>query len=225
MIDDEGTDSQMTTAIAPISAAQSNVSIYANDSVFESAQRIAKALSASTIVPDAYRNNLPNCLVALEMAQRMAMSPLMVMQNLKIIQGSPSWSSAFIIGVLNSSGLFSTRLDWAVNGTGDGKKCVCWAIERGTGQRLEGPEVSIQMAKDEGWYSRNGSKWKTLSELMLRYRSAAFFGRLYAPELLIGLKTEDELRDFIDVTPNVGRTTIDKLAEIKDKLNKQSTAE
>jgi hypothetical protein len=58
----------------------------------------------------------------------------------------------------------------------------------------------MEMAVNEGWYGKNGSKWVTMPDLMLRYRSAAFFGRIYAPELLMGLPSAEETHDIIDVT-------------------------
>ena len=61
---------------------------------FELAQRIATALSHSTLVPAAYRDNIPNCLIAVEMAARLRASPLQVMQSLDVIQGRPSWRSS-----------------------------------------------------------------------------------------------------------------------------------
>ena len=78
-----------------------------NTEKFELVQRQAKALSLSTMIPKDYQNNIPNTLVALEMAQRLGASPLMVMQNLHIIHGRPSWSSTFIIAALNSCGRFT----------------------------------------------------------------------------------------------------------------------
>ena len=54
------------------------------------------------------------------------------------------------------------------------------------------------MAKAEGWLTKTGSKWQTMPELMLKYRAAAFFGRLYAPEVLMGMQTAEEV---IDITP------------------------
>lgn len=161
---------------------------------FEMAQRMATALSKSTLIPKDFQDNLPNCLIALEMAHRMGASPMMVMQNLYIVHGKPAWSSQFVIAAINSTGKFSP-LRFAISGTGDDKQCVAWAIEKGTQERLESPPVSIGMAKKEGWYGKNGSKWQTLPELMLRYRSATFFGRLYAPEVLMGMKEETEVID------------------------------
>jgi hypothetical protein len=162
---------------------------------WELAQRIGKAFSSSTLVPAAYQGNLANCIVALEMANRMGASPLMVMQNLYIVHGNPGWSSKFLIASFNQSGKFSAmRYEW--NDARD--ECRAWATEKATGDRLVGPLVSVEMAKAEGWSTKSGSKWKTMPELMLMYRAAAFFVRTYAPEISMGLRTDDELVDTFD---------------------------
>lgn len=162
---------------------------------FEDAQRIAGALSKSTLVPRDYQGNVANTMIALEMAQRVNASPMAVMQNLYIIHGRPSWSSQFTIAALNGCGRFSP-LRFSVRGEGDNKECYAWAYDKDDGEKLAGPVVSIAMAKAEGWYSKNGSKWKTMPDLMLRYRAAKFFGNLYAPDIMMGMHTEDEVRDI-----------------------------
>lgn len=162
-----------------------------NTEKFELVQRQAKALSMSTMIPKDYQNNIPNTLVALEMAHRIGASPLMVMQNLNIIHGRPSWSSTFIIAALNSCGRFTALRFQMEEG-----KCRALANEIATGEVLESPWVTMQMAKDEGWLTKPGSKWKTMPELMMRYRAAAFFGRLYAPEIMMGMHTEFEVQDM-----------------------------
>jgi hypothetical protein len=185
-------DTQLATAEKP------QTSLLLAPSNFELAQRMATALSKSTLIPQNFQNNLPNCLIALEMANRMGASPMMVMQNLYIVHGKPAWSSQFVIAAINSTGRFSP-LRFKIEGDGDKRQCIAWAIELATKENLEGPPVSIAMAKAEGWYGKNGSKWQTMPELMLRYRSATFFGRLYAPEVLMGMKEEGEIID-IDTT-------------------------
>lgn len=212
---------------------------------FELTQRAAIMLSRSTLVPAVFRDQIvkkgnsnnnwvetieenpsaiSNCVIALNMSERMGADPLMIMQNLYVIEGRPSWSSQFVISAINTCGRYSPlRFDLseagepqevsysATEGYGKDRKnvakkvtvrhqsCVAWAIERETGQRLESPKITIQMAIDEGWLTKNGSKWQTMPELMLRYRSAAFFGRLYSPEILMGLQTAEETHDIIDI--------------------------
>lgn len=206
-------------------------------------QRAANLLASSTLVPAQYRkviekldkygnvkesrenpNALANAVVALNMAQRMGADPLMVMQNLYIVEGRPSWSSQWIIAAVNGCGRFSPlRFDIKVLGEKEipytttswnngqretstrmvkvlDKVCVAWAIEKETGERLESPAITIEMAVKEGWYTKNGSKWQTMDEVMLRYRTASFFGKLYAPELLMGLQTVEEAQDIIEAT-------------------------
>lgn len=170
-------------------------SIYNSLQSFQDGQRIANALSSSTLVPQDYRGNVANTLVALEMAQRTGSSPMTVMQNMHVIHGRPSWSSQFVIAALNSCGMFSP-IRFRVAGEGDQKGCIAWAYDKATGDELEGPEVTIKMAKDEGWYGKNGSKWKTMPDLMLRYRAAKFFGNLYAPHILMGMHSADEIEDI-----------------------------
>jgi hypothetical protein len=165
-------------------------------------QSFANVLSKSTIIPATYQNKPENCIVAIEFAQRIGCNAMMVMQNLDIIQGKPSWSSKFMTAVANECGRFSP-VRYKMTGTKgqDDWGCIAYFKELETGETLEGPEVTIQMAKDEGWYQKKGSKRQTIPELMLHYRAAAFLIRTYAPELTMGLHTADERQDMINVTP------------------------
>lgn len=180
---------------------------------FELKQRQAKMLSNSTLIPKEYQasnpNGLSNCYIALDMAQRMNANPLIVMQNLYIVHGKPAWSSQWIIASINNCGKFSplrfeiTELGEINAGTSKikNKQCIARAYEKATGERLESAPVTIQMAIDEGWYGKNGSKWKTMPDVMLRYRAASFFGKFYCPELLMGIQSLEETQDIIDVNP------------------------
>lgn len=227
---------------------------------FEQIQRVAKALSSSTMVPVQYRAftevkefgkvtgyldnpaGLPNCVVALNMAVRMNADPLMIMQNLHVIEGRPSWSSQFIIAMLNSSGKFSPlrfelsepgeeeTLEYQVNVWVKGNKtvekrtatfrhqsCIAWVIEKETGERLQSPRVTMAMARDEGWIGKNGSKWQTMQEIMLQYRTASLLGRFYAPELLMGLQSREEVEDFIDATPDSDGTYAVDINDLRNR--------
>lgn len=178
-----------------------------NASGFELAQRAAKMLSMSSLVPTDYQGptGLPNCIIALNMASRMGADPLMVMQNLVVVHGRPTWSSQFLIATFNSCGRFSSmRYEFFGEQNTDSWGCRAVAIEKETGQKLSGTDVTIAIAKAEGWYSRNGSKWKTIPQQMLTYRAACWFVRAYAPELSMGLHSAEEvidIADYKDVTP------------------------
>ena len=171
---------------------------------FEHAQRVAKMLSTSSLIPKEYQGNIQNTMIALEMATRIGASPLMVMQNLYIVHGRPGWSSTFIIAALNSCKRFSP-IRFNVVGDGEEYGCTALAYDLTNQEKLEGPKVTMKMAKLEGWIDKNGSKWKTMPELMLRYRAAAFFGRLYAPDIMMGMQTAEEV---IDVEPTIVKEEI-----------------
>lgn len=167
---------------------------------FALAQRVGNVLANSTLVPKAYQGNLSNCIIALNMAHRIGADPLMVMQNLYIVHGNPSWSAQFLIACFNQCGRFSSlRYEFGGEEGTDTWSCRAWAVEKETGQRLDGTVVSIGMAKKEGWYGKSGSKWQTMPQQMLMYRAASWFVRAYAPEIAMGLQTAEEMRDTWDV--------------------------
>lgn len=188
---------------------------------FELAQRAAKLLAQSSLVPKEYQGNLPNCVIALNMAARMNADPLMVMQNLYIVHGRPGWSSQFLISTFNTSGKFSAlRYEWVGEEGKDSWGCRAWAIEKATGEKLVGSTVTIGLAKKEGWYSKNGSKWQTMPQQMLMYRAASWFIRAYAPELAMGMHTAEEIKDTIDLTGDDYEVRVDR--EIKENANTET---
>lgn len=174
-----------------------NVAIgFGSSHSFELMQRAGKALSASTLVPKEYIGNLPNCIIALEMASRIGASPLMVMQNLYVVHGRPSWSAKFLIACFNQCGRFAA-IRYRFSGT-EGKDdwtCVAYSTEFSTKEKITGPAISIALAKKEGWYQKSGSKWQTIPQLMLMYRSAAWLVNTHAPELSMGINTDEETHD------------------------------
>lgn len=188
---------------------QKGSSIFADVASFEAAQRMVKPLVQSNLIPDTFRGNIGDCLIALEYSQRLNASPMMVMQNLYVVHGKPAWSSQFLIACINKSGRFSP-LRYTMTGEKgtDSFGCIAWAYDS-TGEKLESPEITVGIAKKEGWYGKNGSKWQTMPELMLRYRTATLFARLFAPELTMGIQTEEEVRD-VYTTQNKPTGTVSK---------------
>ena len=187
-------------------------SVYSSIESFESAQRIAASLADSALVPTAYRGQagLPNCIVAIEIANRMGMSPFQVMQNLNVIHGRPSWSSQFIIGLIQGCGRFE---GFSYDETQDG--CQCVARLKSTGELVDGPRITMDMAKREGW--TKNTKWSTMPQTMLRYRAASAFGRFHIPDLILGIQSveESEVIDAeIQVVPESPESKLDKVNEI-----------
>lgn len=175
-----------------------NGGVFSEIEQFEAAQRMAKALQQSNMVPATFKNDMGACLIALDMASRLRMNVLAVMQNMYVVHGKPAWSSQFVISGINQSGLFGSSLNFEFVGTQgtDSYGCYAWALDKHTKEKIKGTVITIKMAKDEGWYGKTGSKWKTMPEQMLRYRAASFFGRTYAPDITMGIYTKDEVEEI-----------------------------
>ena len=185
--------------------------IYSSSDTFQLAFQMAKGLSQSTLVPQQFQNNPANCLIALEQSNRLNISPMAVMQNLYIVQGKPSFSSSFIIGLINASQKYDMELQFDEEEK-DGKPyaCTCWTEK--DGRKVTGIKITMDMAEKEGWSKKNGSKWVTIPQVMLRYRAASFFARMNCPELSIGLYSKEELDDFTPIKK--GKATLnDVLSE------------
>ena len=197
------TVAEQQTAIAP---RQSNTPVRAGFfdlEGFELLQRVAKAFASSNLVPQQYQNNVANCMIALNLASRLKADELMVMQNLYVVHGRPGWSAKFLIATFNHCGRFTAvKYEFFGERNTDSWGCRASSIELSSGERVVGPDITIQLAKDEGWYGKSGSKWKTIPQLMLMYRSAAWMINTAAPEISMGLPTAEELHDIIDVRPD-----------------------
>jgi hypothetical protein len=193
-------------------------SFFGTKDLFEHVQRVATMFSKSELVPKRYQGNIGNCIIALEMAQRIGASPLMVMQNLDVILGKPSWSSKFLIASLNASGKFSPLRYEEDDQSGGRTRAV--AYDKMTGEKVFGAWVSMEMAKLEGWIEKNGSKWKTMPELMRRYRAASFFTNQFAPEVSMGLQTIEEAYD-IGTVPHTPHNPVDQAEAAALKLKER----
>jgi hypothetical protein len=191
------------TAVATVEPTEGGaISAFASEGNFIAAQRMAKGLMASSLAPQAYRENISNVLIAMELASRIGCSVLMVMQNLSVIQGKPSWSSSFLIASVNASERFTPlRFQWEGEPGKDDWGCRAVARDKDTDEECRGALITWAMAKAEGWTTKSGSKWKTMPEQMFMYRAAAFWTRVYCPEIAMGIRPVDELEDMQIGTP------------------------
>ena len=175
---------------------------------FEKAQRIGKMFANSNFTPTRFKGNIGDCVIALDMASRLNMSPITILQECYIVHGSPGFSSKFIIALINNRGGYAQDLQFCETAT----DCYAWTVNK-QGDKLSGPLVTIDMARKEGWLDKSGSKWQTMPQIMLRYRAASFFAKSFCPNLLMGMQSKEELFDAPiekDITPK---------PSIKEKIN------
>lgn len=243
---------KVTPGVATLQQAPQQAVVNFFDPVqFDTMQRVCKMFASSELVPDMYKASdknpiekaISNCMIAIEIAQRIGASPLMVMQNMVPIYGKPSWSSKFLVATVNTCGRFNplqyrftekgmlgmvdytdyvwdnaTRSKKPVVKQFDGKKimdieCVAYTTAKGSDQVLESSPVSLRLAIQEGWYTKNGSKWQTMAKQMLMYRAASFWTSAYAPELSMGMRTVEEQQDIY--------TEFEEVKDVKEEVAKE----
>ena len=173
--------------------------VFAKTESFQELFNIGKMFASSSLVPQAYQGKAMDCAIAVDMANRMGLSPMMVMQNLYVVKRKPSWSGQACMGMLKNAKEFKevNPVYFGEKGTED-RGCYIKAVTK-EGELIEGPEVTLKMARIEGWASNK--KWQTMPELMLAYRAAAFFARIHIPNLLMGCFVEGEAEDISPERP------------------------
>lgn len=202
-----------------------SLGLFGTSDNFIMACQMAKALAQSTLVPNEYRNNQSNCLIAIDLSQRLGASPFLVMQELDVIQGRPAWRAKALIGMINASSKYDFELQFDEKQDANGKpfSCQCWTERKG--RKVTGPVIDMVMAENEGWTKKNGSKWKTMPQVMLRYRAASFFSRMNCPEISMGIYTSDEIIDGDFKDYSISDIKLDVEQEIEENANQQEFEE
>ena len=199
-----------------ITTTNNNGSFLTDPKSFEHTWRVATAFSKSQLVPTHFQNKPEDCMVALMMANQLNIDPYSALQNLQMIKGKVAFSSAFAIALANDRGSFAAPITWDIEGKGESLVVTAKAKLKKTGEIVK-VSVSMETAKKEGW-TRN-TKYQTMPEQMLRYRSATWLIRLHCPEVLLGMQASDEITD-VEPSVNVGGSPVDKInAKVKEKIN------
>lgn len=195
-----GEETELPAAQEPVTlqvAVPTAVTMWNDPKLMNMSFRTARMLSCSALVPDSYRQSPENCLVAIDIANRMGVSPLMVMQNLYVVKGKPSWSGSFCAAAINGCGRFSP-LEYVFIGEQSKPSWGCYAtaVRLSNGVRCQSDVITMDMAQMEGWLNKPGSKWKTMPRQMMMYRAAAFFARAHCSDILLGIPTKEEVQDI-----------------------------
>lgn len=64
-----------------------SVDVFSNPESFQKIYDIGKMFASSSLVPQSYQGKPMDCTIAVDMANRMGVSPMMVMQNLYVVRG------------------------------------------------------------------------------------------------------------------------------------------
>lgn len=188
--------------------------------LFNHMWRVAKTFSASRLVPEHLRGKDADVFIALALAKRASLDPLVVLQSIYFVGGKAGWSAAYLIARAKQAGML---IRWDIEeqpGKVDFKGKAMVNLKVTARAKLPDGEVvsttiTSQDAADEGWPSN--PKYFTSCALMLQYRTATRLVRLYAPDILLGLPVAEEL-DVIEVDAAPA-----DVAKAKAALNRSTT--
>lgn len=156
--------------------------------IFALEQRRAQAMISGSILP-AHFKNVGDIIILGEMGKSLNIPVVMLAQQLYIVKGKPSMSGQLVIALLNASGRFDKPIKF------EERKDV-WGV-RAVGlmdkEEYCGEWIDDALIRANNWASN--PHWKNNKGLMARYRAASWFGRLYAPDVLMGFMTEGETVD------------------------------
>lgn len=162
---------------------------------FEQLWRVAEMFASSDLVPAHFQGKPGNCFIAAQLAFRFGMDPFMVMQNCYVVSGRPGFEGKFVIALINTSKLFQDPLEYTFGGeplTDDWQVKV--SAKRTTTGKVCETIFRYTTVKLEGW--TKNPKWRSMPEQMMMYRGAAFFSRVFCPEVIMGMQTREELEDI-----------------------------
>lgn len=152
-------------------------------------ERIAR----SGLVPEHFQKNPTSIAVAIDMARALGEEPVLLMRGIYFIGGRAGFLAEFMLTRLRRMGAIKGTVRYVVEGAGDSLSVRAWVTDAETSDRVDGPTVSMEMAKAEGW--TKNPKYKSMPESMLRKRAITFLVRDHYPDVLGGFPTTDELED------------------------------
>lgn len=217
---DEQNKEQTALAVKEPTQNPNAVTMWNDAKLYNQSLAMAQTLSKSEIIPQSYKGKPADCLIAIDIANRLGLSPAIVMQNSQCVRGNFTWKGSACKAMIDGCGRYQkTRYVYVGEEGKDSYGCYLEAIDN-DGDIIKGVPVTIAMAKKEGWYNKDGSKWQTMSDLMLKYRAAAFFMRTECASIAMGFLTKEEVEDVY------GTQKIDnQKASVVDMLDEEINGE
>jgi hypothetical protein len=164
-----------------------------NPAAFDHAYKIAKVFADSDIVPKHFQGKAQNVFVALCMARNLKLDPMLALQNIYVVNGTPSLSSQMLIGLVNSSGLIEGSIVFESNNKTLEDLVITAKCKLKSGE-IASVSYAYANAKAAGLTVK--PPWKAAPEQMMRYRAAAFLCRSYFPQVALGLITKEEAEEI-----------------------------
>lgn len=215
-----------------------NVSILTNGDLFNRLQCLAGVMANSgEMVPAHYRGKPEACMATVMQAARWGMDPFAVAQKTHIVSGTLGYEAQLVNAVITTMAPTKDRIHYEWFGpwenvigrfqertSSKGNKYIApaWSLadEQGVGVKVwatlkgeEQPRV-LELLLSQAQV-RNSTLWASDPRQQLAYLAVKRWSRLYCPDVILGVYSDDELEERIekDITPAAPRVDISALAE------------
>ena len=192
--------------LAPIAIGSRGIVLQTHDELW----RFSTAVAKSGLAPKGIQT--PEAiLTAIQMGMEVGLTPMASLQNIAVINGRPSiWGDAQL-GLIRQSGILEEFAEWyevggkrverAPSQFADDVTAVCRVKRKGEAPMESA--FSVADAKLAGLWKKEGP-WTNYPARMLRFRARSFALRDQFGDVLKGLRSVEEVRDFgeaLNVTP------------------------
>lgn len=183
---------------------------------FNEQMHFAEVISqAKGMLPRAYEGNPANVLVAVQYGASLGIEPMAALQNIDVIQGTPTLSAKAVAALVRANGhkLWMSEDEQNMYAT-------CTIV------RNDDKEHPVTVTRDKAWAQRMGlltnDNYKKQPTTMLMWRAVTACANRACPELFLGLGgayTADELHDMDDMAPVEATVVEEDDAWPKSKLD------
>ena len=207
------TTHQAGVALAPASASAG--ALLMDMAAMERLERIAELMaSGKTTVPQHLRGSKGDCFAITLQSMQWGMNPFAVAQKTHLVNGTLGYEAQLVAAVINNSGLVKDRFQFEWYGPWE-KVIGKFSIHKG--EKGEYRKPAWTMADEEGcgvrvWATlkgevnprtlelllaqartRNSTLWADDPKQQLAYLAQKRWARLFAPDVILGVYTADEL--------------------------------
>lgn len=145
-------------------------------------------MSSAWIIPKVYQKQPANLFVAVEMGEALGIHPLVAINEINVINGTPSPSASLMASLARQAG-HKVRI------TGDAESATCTIIRSDDPDYEHTATWDVKKAKDAGLWGKG--HWAKDSATMLKWRAISECVRFACSEVLGGLKyTPEEVAEF-----------------------------
>ena len=148
----------------------------------------AKALAQAGMIPRVYQGAPANVLVAIEFGEALGIKPIVAINEINVINGTPSPSASLMASLARNAG-------HKVRVTGDEESAKCEIVRADDPEYTHTATWTMAKAKSAGLWGKG--HWSKDPATMLKWRAISECVRFACSEVLGGLKyTPDEVLNF-----------------------------